>query len=49
MSEKGNFDFVDGRHKERVVHHNEAARHGDRALSIIGDERVTLTEEEVCF
>jgi hypothetical protein len=49
MSEKANFDFVDGRHKETVVHHNYAARHGDRALSIIGDERVTLTEEEVCF
>lgn len=51
MSEKENFDFdyAGGVHKETVVHHNDAARHGDRALSVIGDERVTLTEEEVCF
>ena len=24
-----------------------AARHGDRALAIIGDERISLTEEDV--
>lgn len=26
-----------------------AAKHGDRALAIIGDERVSLTEEDVCM
>lgn len=25
----------------------DAARHGDRALRVIGDERVTVTEEDV--
>lgn len=27
--------------------HDIAAKHGDRALAIIGDERVSLTEEDV--
>lgn len=26
-----------------------AARHGDRALAFIGDERVSLTDEDVCL
>ncbi|KAK5952774.1 hypothetical protein OHC33_006367 [Knufia fluminis] len=37
-------------HKEdavpRVSHENLKQQHGDRALSIIGDQRVTLTEED---
>ncbi len=47
MSEKG-FDHAEDGHKETVVPHNHAARRGDRALSMIGDERVTLTEADVC-
>lgn len=40
MSEKATFDQV-----EKTGHHD--SKHGDRALSVIGDQRVTLTEEEV--
>lgn len=47
MSEKGGLDHFDHGHKETVVHPDDIARHGDRALSLIGDERVTLTDEEV--
>ena len=51
MDEKANFDRLEkGRQhssaKDSTVRH-DASKHGDRALSIIGDERVTLTEEEV--
>lgn len=31
----------------RDVVHDEFAKHGDRALAMIGDARVTLTDEEV--
>jgi hypothetical protein len=27
---------------------DDAAQHGDRALALMGDERVSLTEEDVC-
>ena len=51
MDEKADFDqFEKGRSltpKDHVLHHDDMAKHGDRALSVIGDERVTLTEEEV--
>ena len=47
MDEKGSFSHLEGNSKETTVPHDDAARHGDRALSIIGDERVSLTEEDV--
>lgn len=47
MDEKGTFGHLEGAHKESNAHSSDAARHGDRALSIIGDERVTLTEADV--
>lgn len=47
MDEKDNFGHFEGAQKATAVYHDESAKHGDRALSIIGDERVTLTEEEV--
>lgn len=28
---------------------SEAARHGDRAMQLVGEERVVLTEEDVCI
>ncbi len=39
-------------HAEKVghgdpMHYSEVVKHGDRALEMIGDERVTLTDEEV--
>ena len=51
MDEKADFDRME-KGPQRLSHrHNDArresARHGDRALSLIGDERVTLTEEDV--
>jgi len=27
----------------------ESVKHGDRALALIGDERIVLTEEDVCL
>ncbi len=40
MDEKTGYDLP--------VHHDEVVnKHGDRVLAIIGDERVTLTQEEV--
>lgn len=47
MSEKIGLDHFEHGHKETVIHPDDVARHGDRALSLIGDERVTLTDEEV--
>lgn len=29
--------------------HDEEHEHGDRALSVIGDDRVIVTEDDVCF
>jgi hypothetical protein len=29
-------------------HHGIVTKHGDRALALIGDERVSLTDEDVC-
>ena len=42
--EKEVFDHVEGGPDRR---HSE--KHGDRALSVIGGERVTVTAEEVCY
>ena len=47
MSEKGALDHFEHGHKETGVHPDDIVKHGDRVLSIIGDERVTLTDEEV--
>ncbi len=48
MSEKADLDQV-----EAQGHYNdnnqEKRDHGDRALAIIGDERVIVTEEDVCL
>jgi len=36
----------------RHTHHDDhtaSVKHGDRALAIVGDDRVELTEEDVCF
>ena len=44
-------DKSEAEHQETVEHRvvgSEAAHHGDRALAVIGDERITLTEEDVC-
>lgn len=41
MSEKAGMDHYDAKHGVDEV------KHGDRALQIIGDERVTLTDEDV--
>lgn len=42
MSEKASFDHID-----RGPDRRNSEKHGDRALSVIGDERVTVTAEEV--
>jgi hypothetical protein len=46
MAEKIGFDDIE-KAEHHDVTHDHHARHGDRALSLIGDERVTLTDEEV--
>lgn len=48
MSEKMVFDDVEKAGRNDSLHSEVAMKHGDRALAIIGDERVTVTEEEVC-
>ena len=44
MADKAAFDHVDGGAGRRL---SEKHEHGDRALSVIGEERVTVTAEEV--
>lgn len=45
MAEKPEFDQVEKGHRESI--RPDQAKHGDRALAYIGDERVTLTEQDV--
>jgi hypothetical protein len=48
VSNKGVIDKVEeASHADR--RHSATAQHGDRALALIGDERVSLTEEDVCL
>lgn len=55
MESSGNKPEMDSvEHRERAPRNNSASaidadtvKHGDRALAIIGDERVSLTEEDV--
>lgn len=44
MTDKAGFDHVDGTTDPRF---SEKHEHGDRALAVIGEERVTVTAEEV--
>ena len=47
MDEKAAFEEVE-KGRPSLGHIDDVAlKHGDRALAIIGDERVTLTDEEV--
>ena len=57
MSEKSDFEKVEGttqrestdRNGSFAKHgfHEEEVKHGDRALAMIGDERVVVTDEDV--
>ncbi len=48
MDEKASLDAVEETRNSSQHGMTKADKHGDRALAIIGGERVTLTEEEVC-
>lgn len=47
MSDKMGFSDVEKAGRNDSLHSEVAIKHGDRALAYIGDERVTVTEEEV--
>jgi hypothetical protein len=47
MSEKAAFDDFEKAEHHDITHDLPFTKHGDRALSLIGNERVTLTDEEV--
>ncbi|KAK3717677.1 hypothetical protein LTR37_005744 [Vermiconidia calcicola] len=47
MAEKASFDQAEKGGRHSITQHDDViAKHGDRALAYIGDERVTLTNEE---
>ncbi|KAK3696054.1 hypothetical protein LTR37_018135 [Vermiconidia calcicola] len=47
MAEKASFDQAEKGGRHSITQHDDIiAKHGDRALAYIGDERVTLTNEE---
>ena len=48
MDEKAAIEEVENGRQLSFGHYDEAvAKHGDRALAYIGDERIPLTDEEV--
>jgi hypothetical protein len=47
MSEKMSFGDVEKAGHNDSLHDEVVMKHGDRALAYIGDERVTVTEEDV--
>ena len=40
-------DVESGHHPKDIQQRRESVKHGDRALALLGDERVELTEEDV--
>lgn len=47
MAEKGEMDHVEA--PDRQARDRSKFEHGDRALAVIGDERVVVSEEDVCI